>query len=146
MCAILAAVISVVHKNWSNVIRRFLSFFLIGFLTLLVELGFTAFLIYAIEMDSILAVGVSFFITLVATYFLFRKYTFKGTSRGLVSGFIYFSIIAISGLAVVMGGSYIAVEYFAINPLIARFFLAAISGLLNFLINLVYNFKVAHVH
>ncbi len=138
--------IKTVHKHRKNVVRRFLSFFLIGFLTLLLELGLAALLLYGTNLNTILAISISFLSSLVLSYWLFRTYTFHGSDRGHVSGFIYFTIIAISGLAVVIVGSYIAVEYLDIHPLIARFFLAGVTGLLNFLINLVYNFKVAHIH
>ena len=106
----------------------------------------TAFFIYILEMQFVLAIGLGFFISLIVSYFFFRKYTFKGTKRGFTSGLIYFTVIAIGGLIISMGGGYLAVTYVELNPIVARFLLGGVSGLFNFLVNLVYNFKVADIH
>lgn len=137
--------IAVISENRSNVLKRLVSFFIIGFLGLLAELALTAFFIYVLEMQYVIAIGLGFFISLVISYFIFRKYTFKGTERGVTSGLVYFSIIAVGGLCISMGGGYLAVTYIGLSPILARFLLGGVSGLFNFLINLVYNFKVAHV-
>jgi putative flippase GtrA len=61
----------------------------------------------------------------------------------MVSGYFYFLIIAIAGLFITVGGSYTIVSALGINPLIARFLVGGVSGLFNFLINAIYNFRVS---
>ena len=134
------------HQNRSNVVRRFLRFFVVGFLTLLGELALTAFLLYTLGIPAIPAIGLGFFISLVLSYFLFRKYAFHGTKRKHASGFTYFCIIAVMGVSVSMAGAELAINFLGIHPLVARFLVAGVTGVLNFLINLVYNFKVVDVH
>ena len=134
-----------VIANRKNVYTRFVSFFFVGLATLAGELLLTGILLYFFSLPTLTAIGTGFFISLAISYFIFRKYTFRGTTRGISSGFIYFSIIAASGLLISIFGSNFLITQFELAPLLARFLMAAPTGLCNFLINLVYNFKVAHI-
>ncbi len=132
-------------SNKENVYKRFVSFFFVGLATLAGELSLTAMLLYVFSIPTLTAIGTGFFVSLSISYFIFRKYTFRGTKRGVAAGFIYFSIIAASGLLISIFGSNFLMTQFELAPLLARFLMAAPTGLCNFLINLVYNFKVAHI-
>lgn len=137
--------IRLITRNYKNVLNRFISFVWIGTLILIFELLFVGLLLYATELQYIFSIGIGFLISVTVSYFLFRKYTFSGTQRDVLPGYIYFTIIAGGGLVIVTAGSFTLVTYTDMHPLTARFILSGVSGSLNFLVNLLYNFRVAHI-
>lgn len=108
--------------------------FLIGLACLwaLVEFG---------RLDEVIASGIGFIIANTLHYVLARSWVFRGTDREIVSGYAYFVLNGLFGLAITMGLMAIMLEYTPINYLIARILVSVIAGLAMFVINAVWNFR-----
>ena len=92
--------------------------------------------------NYILASGFAFVIAVSINYHFSRRYVFKGSSRSLETGYIYFLGIALTGLSLVVGGMNVLVSLFGVHYIVARVGIAMVTGFWNYLLNLFVNFKV----
>lgn len=127
----------------NTILKRLLGFASIGLLVFPLELLLAALLIEVFNVPYLWAITVSFFIAVSLAYKYYRKYSFYNSSQGQWRGYLYFILLALIGLGIALVGSYWLVTYVAIHPIIARGFMGIVTGLCNFSINLIYNFKVA---
>ncbi len=104
----------------------------LGLLWLLVEHG---------GMDTVIATGISFVAANSAHYVLGRTWIFRGTDRGVASGYALFLINGGIGLAITMGSMALLLEHTPINYLVARILVSVIAGLTIFVLNAVWNFR-----
>lgn len=88
----------------------------------------------------------AFLVAVSLNYALSRKFVFKGTTRRVHHGYLYFILIACGGAAVVTGAVAFLVSLFGMHYLIARIIVACFVGIGNYLFNLHFNFKVAGHH
>lgn len=84
--------------------------------------------------------AVSFLVSNTLHYALGRSWIYRGTERPVVSGYTYFLVNSGVGLVVtlVLFAAMVAV---GINYLIARTITSLFSGLLQFVLNAVFNFR-----
>jgi len=84
--------------------------------------------------------GASFLVSNTLHYVLGRSWIYRGTERAVVSGYTYFLVNSGVGLVVtlVLFAAMVAV---GINYLIARTLVSLVSGLLQFVLNAVFNFR-----
>lgn len=127
-------------------LKRFGLYSAIGAGTFLFDLILLYFFTDILLINYLWSVGIAFLIAVSINYQLSRRYVFKGTNRPHREGYVYFIIIAVSGLLLVTGMMYVLVEWVGVYYLVARVVIAIITGIWNYLMNLFFNFKVAGVY
>lgn len=130
----------------SQGVKRFLQYSLIGLGTFLFDLLLLFILTEVFFLNYLHSAAVAFLIAVSINYVLSRCLVFKGTTRGPLSGYANFFIIAGLGLLFVTVSMYVLVELYGVYYVLARVVVAAVTGVWNYLMNLFFNFKVAGVH
>jgi len=74
-------------------------------------------------------------------YALGRSWIFRGTERGVASGYVYFLVNAAIGLAITMTLYAAFLRYTSVNYLVARVIVSVFAGLAVFVLNAVLNFR-----
>lgn len=92
-------------------------------------------------MDEVPAAGIGFIIANSLHYLLGRSWIFRGSERGVKSGYVLFLINAGVGLVVTMSLYALVLEFTAMNYLIARALVSVFAGLVVFVLNAVLNFR-----
>lgn len=126
--------------------RRFLKYSVVGVSTFIFDLLLLFVLTDYLGINYVVAAGGAFVVAVSINYVVSRKYVFRGTERGVHSGYGYFLAIALIGLLFVMGSMYILVEVLTLHYLFSRVCIAGITGMFNYLTNLYLNFKVVGKH
>lgn len=111
------------------------SVFVIGLILLwvLVEFG---------GMDEVIAAGIGFLTANSIHYALGREWIFRGTDRAVSSGYALFLVNGGIGLGLTMTLYAALLELTAIDYLVARVLVSVIVGLVVFVLNAVWNFRV----
>lgn len=104
----------------------------LALLWLLVEAG---------HVDKLLATGVTFLIATSLHYMLGRTWIYRGTARKLVSGYGFFLVNALVGLAITLALFEALTRYTPMHYLLARVAVSVVAGLAMFLLNAVLNFR-----
>lgn len=125
---------------------RFMKYSLIGSGTFLFDLLLLYIFTDILGVGYVTSAGVSFLIAVSCNYLLSRKLVFSETTRGHREGYVYFLAIALSGLALVTGSMYILVEYLGVHYLVARVFVSGVTGIWNYTMNLLFNFKITETY
>ena len=92
-------------------------------------------------LSKVPAAAVAFVIANSLHYAIGRSWIFRGTDRQIATGFIYFQINAVVGLAITISLFAALIRWTPINYLVARVLVSVISGLSVFLLNAVLNFR-----
>lgn len=92
-------------------------------------------------MDKLVAAAVAFIAATSLHYGFGRTWIFRGTERGMASGYAYFLINAAIGLAVTMLLFAAFIRWTSINYLVARTLVSVVAGLTVFLLNAILNFR-----
>lgn len=129
--------------NYEPLFKRFIRFFGIGFTALLIDISLAWALTHYFALNQLFAICIAFLTCVSLSYFPMRMYSFFDTKRPIASGYLYFLSIALFGLIISVGGSYVLSSFLGIHPLLARFFVGGITGMFNFLMNTFFNFKVS---
>lgn len=122
---------------------RFIKYSTVGAGTFLFDLALLYILTDVLHIHYLYSAGIAFLIAVSLNFILSRKYVFKGSARSTQVGYINFILIALIGLGMVVGGMYVLVSVFSVSYVVARVFLAGLTGIWNYLMNLYVNFKVA---
>ena len=130
----------------SPAVRRFLRYTAVGLITFGVDLTLLFIFIDVFLVPPVIASGVSFLIAVTLNYVVSRRYVFSQTKRDIKTGYGNFLVIVLVGLGVVMGGMYLLVTILGFNYLISRLFVASLTGVWNYMMNLYINFKVVGEH
>lgn len=93
------------------------------------------------RMDKIVAAAIGFVAANTIHYALGRSWIFRGTDRGLASGYVYFLINATIGLVVTITFYAAFLRFTPINYLVARVIVSVFAGLAVFVLNAVLNFR-----
>ncbi|MEJ7933883.1 GtrA family protein [Sphingobium sp. AN558] len=111
------------------------SVFMIGLLVLwmLVTLG----------SGKVVAAGIGFIIANTLHYILGRSWIFRGTDRGVGTGYILFLANSTVGLLITTGLYALLLHLTALNYLVARAIVSLFAGLIVFLLNALLNFRQA---
>ncbi|SFG14617.1 Putative flippase GtrA (transmembrane translocase of bactoprenol-linked glucose) [Novosphingobium sp. CF614] len=91
--------------------------------------------------DEVIAAGIGFVIANTLHYALGRSWIFRGSERGLRTGYVLFLINAGVGLFVTMGLYALMLRFTAMNYLVARIVVSVFAGLVVFVLNAVLNFR-----
>ena len=109
--------------------------------TFLAGLGLMWVLIEKAGTPKVAAAALSFLVATSLHYLLGRSWIFKGTERGVASGYVYFLINAGLGLIVTTGLFAAMIAFTPINYLVARILVSVVAGLVMFLLNATLNFR-----
>ncbi len=122
-------------------LKRFGKYSVVGFTTFIFDM---VLLVTAVSfgVPYYAAVAGSFLIAVSINYAISRRYVFIGTSRQWHHGFFYFIGLALSGAAMTTGSVVFLAEIFKVHYLIGRTIVGAVISLINYFINLRFNFKV----
>ena len=124
-------------------VQRFLKYSVIGGGTFSFDLVLLYVLTDIIHVNYVLAAGLAFLVAVSINYYLSRKFVFNGTTRDLRSGYLYFLLIAGTGLFFVMSAMFVLVDVLNFHYLVSRVCIAGVTGFWNYLTNLYFNFKMA---
>lgn len=127
-------------------IVRFARYSSIGAGTFLFDLALLYVLTDIFLIHYLYSASVAFLIAVSLNFVLSRKYVFKGSRRSTKVSYINFVLIAVVGLGLVVGGMYVLVTVCSVGYVVARIFVACLTGIWNYLMNLYVNFKVTGNH
>lgn len=83
----------------------------------------------------------AFLIAMTIHYVLARLWVFRGTQRGVATGYAYFLVNAGIGLVVTLGAFWVLIESTQLHYLVARAVASIVAGILVFFLNAIFNFK-----
>jgi putative flippase GtrA len=92
-------------------------------------------------MSKVLAAALAFIAANTIHYAFGRAWIFRGTERGVASGYVYFLVNAAIGLAITLLLFAAMIRWVPIHYLISRTLVSLIAGLTVFLLNAVLNFR-----
>lgn len=121
--------------------KRLGKYSLVGVSTFLLDLLLVR-LFTTIMESEYWAVVISFLLAASVNFLLSYFFVFKGTERGLRTGYVYFIAIALIGVLVIGPSTLLIKNYFGINLYIARAVVGGIVGAVNFFLNNFLNFKM----
>ena len=104
----------------------------LGILWALVEIG---------HVDKVIAAGIGFLVSNSIHYAFGRGWIYRGTERGIASGYAYFLVNAGIGLIITIGLFAAFLHWTSINYLVARIIVSVFAGLAMFLLNAMLNFR-----
>ncbi|WP_114952045.1 GtrA family protein [Sphingosinicella terrae] len=87
------------------------------------------------------AAAAAFLLAMSVHYVVSRLWVFKGSRRGMASGYLYFLVNAGIGLVVTLAVFWSLIDLLEIQYLIARLIASVVAGLLVFFLNAAFNFK-----
>ncbi len=126
-------------------ILRFLRNVAISLPTFLVDLGLLYLLVHEAHVEYLAATVASFLASHVLSYFLARWFVFSGTRRGVNVGLVYFMVIASLAAFVLTLLMWLFVTVFHLEIMFSRIASASITGVGGYLLNLIFNFRVAGI-
>ena len=127
-------------------VQRFVQYSALGAGTLLIDMALLFVLAGAFGVNYLLAAAAAFFVAVSINYLLSRRFVFKGTSRAPSTGYLYFLLIAAFGMLLVTVGMYVLVEKWGLYYMISRVLISAVTGIWNYGMNLVFNFRVGGIY
>ena len=133
---------SQVSALWEQ-IPRFLRNALISLPTFLGDLGLLVVLVRYLHLDYLLATIIAFLTANMLSYLLARRLVFAGSRRGLKAGFVYFLAIAALSALMLTPLMWMLVGVFRFDYVLSRILAASIVGVGGYLLNLLFNFRVA---
>lgn len=131
-----------VFVAWGH-LPRFVRNAAISLPTFLLDIGLLFLLVRVAHFDYLVTTAVAFLVTNGLSYFLARWLVFGGTRRGVRVGLVYFLAIAALSAAALIPLMWLSVSVFHIDLIISRLVAAAIVGVGGYMLNLMFNFRVA---
>lgn len=111
--------------------------------TFLIDLGLLYLLVRRAHLDYLAATLVSFVVANALGYFLARRLVFGETRRGVKSGLVYFLAIAALSALALTPLMWVFVSLLHVEVIASRVISASLVGVGGYLLNLVFNFRVA---
>jgi putative flippase GtrA len=118
----------------------------VGVSTFLLDLGLLWCMTELLHIPYYLSTGIGFLLAVSVNYFISRHFVFSGTTRPLSHGYAFFIIMAVTSAFLISGAVFVLVQYAGLQYLLARTAVAGIVGVVGYLINLQFNFKVVGLH
>lgn len=131
-----------VFQAWERT-PRFVRNAAISLPTFLLDLGLLALLVQWARMEYLAATLIAFLVANTVSYFLARQLVFGETNRGVRAGLVYFLAIAALSVGALTALMWLFVSVFHFEVILSRVVAAALVGLGGYLLNLVFNFRVA---
>ena len=92
-------------------------------------------------MNKLIAAAAGFLVSNSIHYVFGRTWIYRGTTRGVASGYGYFLVNAGIGLVITIGLFAAFLRWTSLNYLVARVVVSLFAGLTMFLLNAILNFK-----
>ena len=92
-------------------------------------------------MGEVLAATLAFIAANSLHYVMARVWIFRGSERGLTSGYVYFLTNAGVGLVVTIGLFALLLQLTPLHYIVARIIVSVFAGLTVFLLNALFNFR-----
>ena len=127
-------------------VRRFVRYSGVGVGTFALDLSLLYLLTTYVHVAYYLATPIAFLVGVSINYVLSREIVFKRTERSWHVGYAHFIVIALCGMILTTSGVVLLVSYVGLYYLVARVLVAGVVGILNYLANLYWNFKVVGLH
>jgi putative flippase GtrA len=125
---------------------RFARYALVGVSTFGADLTLCLMLHHWLLVPYPIAVAVGFYAGMTGNYLISRRFVFRGTARRLWQGYGYFALFALAASLLTSTLTSALVAGAGLSLLLARVLVAGPVGVLNYLINLRYNFMVQGQH
>jgi putative flippase GtrA len=125
-----------------SILRRFVAYSSVGVSTFLLDLGLIFLFVTYVNLHPTIAIGLGFLIAISINFFFSYHWVFRGTARRPLSGYLLFLSIALGGLGVVVGGTWLLHTILSLDLYLARILVAGFVGTMNFILNTFFNFKV----
>jgi putative flippase GtrA len=93
------------------------------------------------HMGKVLAAALAFVAATSLHYAFCHSWIFRGTERGVASGYVYFLTNAVIGLVITIALFAALIRWTPINYLVGRTLVSLVAGLTVFLLNAVVNFR-----
>ena len=93
------------------------------------------------HMDKLVAVAMGFVLANGLHYLLARAWVFRGTLRGLISGYVFFLANSLFGLAIILGAFALLANALDVPYMIARVIASLCAGTVVFVLNATLNFR-----
>lgn len=93
------------------------------------------------HLDKVLATALSFLVANSLHYLLGRTWIYRGTSRRVAPGYVFFLVNAVIGLAVTVALFAAMTRYTEVHYMVARVLVSVVAGLVMFLLNAILNFE-----
>lgn len=110
-------------------------------LSFLLDLLLIWLMIERMGFNRLAAVAIGFVLANAFHYMLARAWVFRGTLRGLFSGYVYFLGNALFGLAIILGTFALLTDLLAVPYMPARVLASLCAGTLVFVLNATLNFR-----
>src|SRR3982751_4141574 len=98
-------------------------------------------LVERFAVDKVVAAALSFMLANALHYGFGRTWIYRGTERPLASGYVYFIVNGLIGLAITTALFWALLHWTSIDYLVARVLVSIFAGLAMFLLNATLNFK-----
>ena len=98
-------------------------------------------LIKEVGINDLIAVSLAFLLAMTLHYVLSRIWVFRGTERGVASGYAYFIINAVIGLTVTLALFAIMTRLTGLHFLASRALASVVAGIVVFFLNAIFNFR-----
>lgn len=125
---------------------RFLRYSAIGLSTFLFDLALIYGLTEYAHIPYYASTFLGFLIAVSVNYVLSRRIVFSRTERAYHHGYAYFLALALLAGATITGLVFVLVTFGGLPYLLARILIGGFTGMLNYLLNLHFNFRVAGLH
>lgn len=110
-------------------------------LSFLLDLLLIWIMIERMGVDRLAAVAIGFVLANAFHYALARAWVFRGTVRGLVSGYVYFLGNSLFGLAIIMATFALLTNELGVPYMVARVIASLCAGTVVFVLNATLNFR-----
>ena len=124
-----------------NVATMFARNTLVGTAVFAVDLLLLWALVQVLGMPKLPAATIGFLVATSLHYAAGRSWIFKGTSRRLVPGYVYFLMSGGVGLAITLLLYAAFIRWTRIDYLVARVIVSLFAGFATFLLNAIFNFR-----
>jgi putative flippase GtrA len=131
--------------GWWGRIPRFVRNAAVSTPTFLLDLGLLFVLVRRAHLHYLAATIVSFLVANGLGYFLARWLVFPGARRGVRAGLVWFLAIAACSAFALTPLMWLLVGVLRLEVIVSRVVSACIVGVAGYLLNLVFNFRVASV-
>lgn len=125
---------------------RFLRYTAIGLSTFAFDLVLIYLFTEYAQMPYYASTFVGFLIAVSVNYVLSRRIVFSKTERRYHHGYAYFLALAVLAGATITGLVFVLVSFGGLPYLVARIMVGGFTGIVNYLLNLHFNFRVAGLH
>lgn len=98
-------------------------------------------LVQEVHVNDLIAVSVAFLLAMTLHYVLSRIWVFRGTERGVASGYAYFIINAVIGLTVTLALFAVMTRLTGLHFLASRALASVVAGIVVFFLNAIFNFR-----